>query len=277
MGGQIEIHQLEERARAVRRDIIYMIQQSGSAGHYGGALSCTEILTCLFFHVMRHRPTQPNWKDRDRFILSKGHAAPALYSVLAECGYFSGEQFATFKKMGGYLQGHPDMNMTPGVEMSTGSLGMGLSVAVGMALAARLDRRDSRVYVLLGDGELDEGSIWEAAMAAAHYRLGNITAVIDRNTLQISGTTEETMRLEPLRGKWEAFGWAVGEIDGHDIEQILAALDPAAQLSNKPSLIIAHTIKGKGIGWLENKKGSHSTLLTDTQAAEALHGLEIVG
>jgi transketolase len=276
MAGETETERLEKRAREVRRDIIFMIQQSGTAGHYGGALSCVEVLTCLFFRILRHRPTQPSWVGRDRFILSKGHAAPALYAILAECGYFSKEQFATFKKMDGLLQGHPDMKMTPGVEMSTGSLGMGLSVAVGMALASRMDGKDSRVYVLLGDGELDEGSVWEAAMAAAHYRLGNITAIIDRNLLQISGSTEKTMRLEPLSDKWRAFGWAVCEINGHDIEQLLAALDPTAQSTDRPSLIVANTVKGKGIHCLENKKDSHSALLTDKEAAEALAGLEIV-
>jgi transketolase len=269
MTGQLQIEYLKDKAKKLRRDIVSMIHQSGTPGHYGGSLSCAEILVCLFLETMRHQPQNPHWESRDRFILSKGHAAPALYAVLAECGYFPKGQFVGFKKLGGTLQGHPDMKLTPGVEMSTGSLGQGLSVGVGMALASRLDRQDNRVYVLLGDGELDEGSVWEAAMAAAHFGLDHLTAIVDRNRLQISGPTERTMKLEPLGGKWASFGWEVANTNGHDIPQILSALNWALRVEGKPSVIIADTTKGKGIPFMENTEGSHSAMLTDKQFAEA--------
>jgi transketolase len=251
-----------------------MIHESETAGHYGGSLSCVDILVCLYFSSMKHRPNEPDWEDRDRFVLSKGHAAPALYAVLAEAGYFPIRKLWSFKKFGSTLQGHPDMKLVPGVEMSTGSLGQGLSVAVGMALAGKLDRKSYRVNVLLGDGEIDEGSVWEAAMAASHYQLDNLTAVLDRNNLQISGFTESHMRLEPLAEKWKAFGWAVTEIDGHDPRQILSALGSADKDSVKPLLIIARTVKGKGIDFLENKVGSHSCTLTDEQFVQAMQRLK---
>ena len=265
-----ELGELQRRACALRRHIIRMIHASGTAGHYGGSLSCVEILACLFFRHMKHRPGDPGWAGRDRFVLSKGHAAPALYAALAEAGYFPVEELLRFKRFGSMLQGHPDRLLTPGVEMSTGSLGQGLSAALGMALAARLDGRGSQVYVLLGDGELDEGSVWEAAMAAAHHRVDNLTAFLDRNLLQVSGPTEASMRLEPLADKWRAFGWEVLEVDGHDLEAVLEALERAGRIKDRPSMIIARTVKGKGIPALEGKTGVHSCTLTEEQFSEAM-------
>jgi transketolase len=269
-----ELEELRNRARALRRHIIRMIHASGTAGHYGGSLSCVEILTCLFFHHLRHKPADPGWPDRDRFVLSKGHAAPVLYAALAEAGYFPAEHLGTFKRYGSILQGHPDMLLTPGVEMSTGSLGQGLSAALGMALAGRLDGKSYRVYVLLGDGELDEGSVWEAAMAAAHHRVDNLTAILDRNSLQVSGPTEARMRLEPLADKWRAFGWEVLAVDGHDIAGILEALGRAVQIRGKPCLILARTVKGKGLPELEGQTSGHSCTLTEKQVREAMQRLE---
>jgi transketolase len=258
----------------MRRHILRMIHASGTAGHYGGSLSCAEVLACLFFRHMRHRPAEPRWPDRDRFVLSKGHAAPALYAALAEAGYFPLEHLDRYKAFGSILQGHPDMLLTPGVEMSTGSLGQGLSAALGMALALRLDGRDSRVYALLGDGELDEGSVWEAAMAAAHHRVANLTAILDRNLLQVTGPTEASMRLEPVAAKWQAFGWEVFPVDGHDPAAILTALRAAGEVRDRPSILIARTVKGKGIPSLEGQTGVHSCVLSQEQYAEALRGLE---
>lgn len=267
------LEELRNKASALRRHIIRMIHGSGTAGHYGGSLSCVEILVCLFFRHMNHRPGEPHWPDRDRFVLSKGHAAPALYAALAEAGYFPLEHLDTFKRCGSILQGHPDMLLTPGVEMSTGSLGQGLSAALGMALAARLDGRRSRVYALLGDGELDEGSVWEAAMAAAHHRVDNLAAILDRNNLQVSGPTESSMRLEPVADKWRAFGWEIFTVDGHDPQALLEALQQAGKVKGQPSFIIARTVKGKGIPALEGKTGGHSCTLTEEQFAEAMERL----
>jgi transketolase len=272
--------ELAKRAGAIRLRIVRMIHESGTEGHYGGSLSCVEVLTSLYFGALRHRPQEPCWKDRDRFLLSKGHAAPVLYAALAEAGYFPEEHLSAFKRLGGILQGHPDMKMTPGVEMSTGSLGQGLSVGLGMALAGRIDRKNYRVFVLLGDGELDEGSVWEAAMAASHYRLGNLVAILDRNRLQISGFTEDCLQLEPLREKWEAFGWIVRETDGHDCARILATLQEIEMRDgrdrDRPAMIIAHTVKAKGIGFLEGRAESHSCALTHEQFQQVVNDLERV-
>lgn len=243
--------ELARLARRVREHIVTMTGLAGS-GHPGGSLSAVEILVALYGVVMRHDPRRPDWPDRDRFVLSKGHAAPALYAVLAEMGYFPVSLLATLRKLGSPLQGHPDMRRTPGVEMSTGSLGMGLSVGNGMALAARLDRRDTRVYVLIGDGECESGPVWEAAMAATHYRLDNLVAVIDRNEYQIDGTTEEVIGLAPLAEKWQAFGWHTITVeDGHSLPKLCAAFAEAREVKGRATAIIAHTVKGKGVSFME--------------------------
>ena len=244
--------ELKEKARTVRCHIIRMISAAGS-GHPGGSLSITDLLVALYFSRLNHRPSDPHWTERDRVVLSKGHAAPALYAVLAECGYFPKSELLKLRKLGSFLQGHPDMTRTPGLEASTGSLGQGISIAVGMALAGKLDKKDSRVYAFLGDGELQEGEVWEAAMAASHYRCDNLCASIDYNGLQIDGRIQDVMNPEPIAEKWKAFGWAVTEIDGHDFGEILAAYDWAASVKGKPSVIVARTVKGRGVSFMEHK------------------------
>lgn len=250
------IPELEIVARKLRLDVINMIYTAGS-GHPGGSLSAADIVTALYFDIMRHDPANPHWPDRDRFILSKGHAAPVLYAALAECGYFPREWLTTLRKAGTCLQGHTDSRLTPGVDVSSGSLGQGLSVGIGMALAARLDNKDYRTYILLGDGECDEGQVWEAAMFAPNYQLDNITAIVDCNTLQLDGFTRDIMNLEPFAGKWAAFKWEVIEINGHDIQQIIDAVRDAKAIEGKPTVIIAHTIKGKGVSFMENNVDFH--------------------
>jgi transketolase len=263
---------LEEMARTLRRHVVSMIATAGS-GHPGGSLSAAEIVTALYFKVMRHNSKDPRWPDRDRFILSKGHAAPILYAALAESGYFPIEELKTLRKLDSRLQGHTDMNVTPGVEMSAGSLGMGLSFAIGIALAARLDEKTHRTYVLLGDGECNEGQIWEAAMSAAHFKLDNITAIIDYNNIQLTGWTQNIMQLEPLSEKWQAFGWHVIEIDGHDFNQILSSLDEARGIKTRPTVILAHTIKGKGVSFMENKASFHGKAPSPEETERALNEL----
>lgn len=250
------IKNLEEQARKVRCRILEMLAQAGS-GHTGGSLSGVDYVTALYWHELRHDPKNPAWPDRDRFILSKGHAAPLLYAVLAERGYFPVEELGRLRKLGSMLQGHPDMKKTPGVEISTGSLGQGLAVANGMALAGRLNKQDYRVYVMLGDGEVQEGMVWEAAMAAAHYKLDRVTAFLDHNGLQIDGPVTEVMNPEPLADKWQAFGWHVIGIDGHDFRQILSALAEAKAIKGKPTIIIGKTVKGRGVSFMENQVGWH--------------------
>jgi len=260
---------LQEKARQIRRDIILMLAEAGS-GHPGGSLSAADVVACLYFHVMRHDPKRPDWPERDRFILSKGHACPVLYAALAESGYFPKEQLLTLRKLGSPLQGHPDMRKLPGVEMTTGSLGQGLSTCVGMALAAKLDKSPRRIFVMIGDGESQEGQIWEASMAAAHYRLDNITAILDFNGLQIDGPNEKVMTVQPVVDKWKAFGWNVIEIDGHDLPQILEALSPERTVPGKPTMIIAHTVKGKGVSFMEGVVDFHGKAPTREQAEKAL-------
>jgi transketolase len=247
---------LKTVARRLRLDIINMIARANS-GHPGGSLSAVEIVTALYWRVLRHRPADPNWIDRDRFILSKGHAAPVLYAALAECGYFPVAELATLRQIDSRLQGHTDRLKTPGVEMSAGSLGQGLSFAVGIALAGRLDKKDYRVYALLGDGECDEGQVWEAAMSAAHFKVDNLTAIVDNNGLQLSGCTADTMSIEPFKDKWASFGWHTIEVDGHDIAQLLDAFEKAKKVKGKPAAIIAHTVKGKGVSFMENNVDFH--------------------
>ncbi|MEW6425158.1 MAG: transketolase [Bacillota bacterium] len=266
---QEKIAWLENKAREIRAHIIKMTAAAGS-GHPGGSLSAADIVTTLYFHLMRINPQNPSWPDRDRFVLSKGHAAPLLYAVLAERGFFPVAELLTLRKLGSRLQGHPDMKSLPGVEMSTGSLGQGLSAGNGMALAAKLDGRDYRVFVLLGDGEIQEGMVWEAAMAAAHYRLDNVTAFLDHNGLQIDGPVAEVMSPEPVTDKWKAFGWDVQEIDGHDIAQIIKAVEAARQVKGKPQMIIAETCKGKGVSFMENQVDWHGTAPKPEQAEKAL-------
>ena len=269
-----EIDRLERIARQVRIDIVKLVAAGGS-GHPGGSLSATDILTALYFQIMRFDPERPDWEDRDRFILSKGHAAPALYAVLAERGYFPVDWLWTFSGDGSRLQKHPDMKLVPGVEISTGALGIGLSVAIGIALDGRVRGKDYHVYAMIGDGESDEGQIWEAAMCGAHFRIGNITAFLDYNGLQVDGTTDQIMGLSPLSDKWQAFGWHVVEVDGHDMSQILAAVAEAHSVADKPSMIIAKTIKGKGMSFIENRVEWHAGSFTADQEKQAMTDLRV--
>jgi transketolase len=271
------IKDLEAKTRLFRREILEMTFKAGS-GHPGGSLSAVDIITVLYYHQMRVDPKNPKWADRDRFVLSKGHVCPALYAILAEIGFFPKEALWTLRRPESILQGHPDMRLTPGVEMSTGSLGQGLSVACGMALAARLDEKDYAVYCMLGDGEVQEGNVWEGAMFATHERLDNLIAILDRNRLQIEGFTEDVMKLDPLEDKWKAFGWTVLELeDGNDIKQILNVLDKAVERQGKPKIIIANTIKGKGVSFMENRAEYHGRALSPDEMKRARQELEIPG
>lgn len=264
-----DIGKLKEIARNIRKDILIMLANAGS-GHTGGSLSATDIVTALYFSKMRHDPWNPKWPERDRFILSKGHAAPLLYAALARSGYFDRKELMTLRRLGSRLQGHPDCKVLPGVEMSTGSLGQGLSIGNGIAMAGKLNKNNYRVYVLLGDGENQEGQVWEAAMTAAHYRLDNLCAILDRNGLQIDGQVEEVMSIEPIVDKWRAFGWDVLEIDGHDMNQILLAFDKAEGTKGKPTMVVAHTIKGKGVSFFEGKVEYHGIAPTKEELERAL-------
>jgi transketolase len=263
---------LEEKARNLRVDIIKTLHRSQS-GHTGGSLSAIDLITALYFHVMRHDPADPAWPARDRFVLSKGHAAPAQYVALAEAGYFPKEDLMMLRRLGSHLQGHPDSKGTPGVEVCTGSLGQGLSLANGIALALRLDKSASRVYAILGDGELQEGQIWEAAMAAAHYRLDNLCAMVDANGLQIDGEVAKVMNVEAIGAKFQAFGWHLLEIDGHDMGAIVAALEEAKQVAGQPTVIVARTVKGKGVSFFENKAAYHGVTPSDEELPKALECL----
>ncbi|SKA88030.1 transketolase [Caloramator quimbayensis] len=267
-----DIQNLKKTANIIRQDIIKMLAESAS-GHPGGSLSAVEILTALYFEEMNIDPKNPRWDDRDRFVLSKGHGAPVLYAALAERGYFEKKHLLTLRKIGSILQGHPNMNDTPGVDMSTGSLGQGLSVANGMALAGKLDKKDYRVYVLLGDGELEEGQVWEAAMTSAHYKLDNLMAFVDNNGLQIDGPVSEVMNPTPIGEKFKAFGWHVIEIDGHDFEQIFSAIDEAKNTKGKPTVVVAKTVKGKGVSFMENLASWHGNAPSKEQAQKALEEL----
>jgi transketolase len=269
--------ELKGMAKQLRRHVITMIATAGS-GHPGGSLSAADIITALYFKVLRHDPKNPEWPDRDRFILSKGHAAPILYAALAEAGYFPVTELATLRKLDSRLQGHTDRNLTPGVEMSAGSLGMGLSFGIGVALAARLDSKAYRTYVLLSDGECEEGETWEAALAAAHFKahskLDNLTAIVDYNGMQLSGRTRDIMNLEPFSQKWQAFGWHTIDIDGHDFDQILSACQGAEKIRDKPIVIVARTIKGKGVSFMENNAEFHGRAPTREETERALKELE---
>ncbi len=263
------VEELKSLAKIVRKDIISMLTESRS-GHPGGSLSAADILTTLYFGEMNIDPKNPKDENRDRFVLSKGHAAPVLYSVLARKGYFPVEELNTLRKINSRLQGHPSMKCLPGVDMSTGSLGQGISVSVGMALAGKIDKKDYRVYTLLGDGELEEGQVWEAAMSAAHYELDNLTAFVDFNGLQIDGDITKVMNPSPIDKKFEAFGWNVLVIDGHDIEEIQEAIEKARNYKGKPTVIVCKTIKGKGVSFMENQAGWHGTAPSKEQCEKAL-------
>lgn len=264
--------ELRDKTKVIRQYIIEMLGESGS-GHPGGSLSSVEILVVLYFHEMKVDPANPTWEKRDRFVLSKGHAAPVLYAVLAEKGFFPVSELKTLRKFGSILQGHPDMKKTPGVEMSTGSLGQGLSVANGMAIAGKIDNADYRVYAIIGDGESQEGQIWEAAMTAVHYKLDNLTVFLDYNQLQIDGRISDVKYATNPVEKWKAFGWNVLEIDGHNISEILDALDKAKQTKGKPTMIVAHTIKGKGVSFMEDEVGWHGKAPNKDETEAALREL----
>ncbi|AUS96053.1 transketolase [Clostridium thermosuccinogenes] len=266
-----DIEQLQLKCKEIRRDILNMIYNVQS-GHGGGSLSIVEILVALYHKKLKVNPKIPQWEDRDRFILSKGHCTPAYYAVLADMGYFPHEDLMTsYRVINGRLQGHPDMKKTLGVDMSTGSLGIGLSAGCGMALGAKIKKKDFRVYVLIGDGETNEGQIWEAAKTAAHYKLENLTAIVDVNEYQNDGATKEEMDMSPLGAKWEAFGWKVLEVDGHDLRQILAAFDKAQECRSGPSVIICHTVKCKGVSFMEQDKVKyHGAPLNYEQLQQAL-------
>ncbi len=267
-----QIKELENKAKQIRRLIIQMLAKAGS-GHPGGSLSSADLITALYFMLLRHNPKEPNWPDRDRFHMSKGHCCPLWYAVLAESGYFPTKELWSLRQLGSILQGHPDRR-TPGVTVASGSLGQGLSVALGMSLAARIDKKDYRVYCLLGDGETQEGNIWEAAMAASHYKCDNLCAMLDYNGFQIDGKTRDIMNLEPLPDKWRAFGWHTIEIDGHNMKQILSAFDEAKTSKGGPTIIIARTIKGKGVSFMENVVDFHGRAPTKEEAEKALKELE---
>jgi transketolase len=269
-----EIERLEETARLMRINILKMLHRARS-GHTGGSLSAADIVTALYFHVMKHRPEDPGWRERDRFVLSKGHAAPALYSALAMSGYFHPKELLTLRQVNSCLQGHPDMMKTRGVDASSGSLGQGLSVANGMAMGLRLSRIDAAVFVLLGDGENQEGQVWEAAMTASHYRLGKVTAIVDNNGLQIDGPIRNIMDVEPLADKWLSFGWDVAVIDGHDFAQIVPALESVQEraFTDRPSVVIARTVKGKGVSFFEGQAKYHGVAPTDDEFARAMKEL----
>jgi transketolase len=266
------LRRLEGQARAVRRAIVQMVYDARS-GHVGGSLGSADLLTALYHHVMRHDPRDPAWRERDRFVLSKGHCTPVLYATLADCGYFPRADLATFRRLGSHLQGHPYAPKTPGVEASTGTLGLGLSTAMGIALAAKLRGEAHHVYVLCGDGELQEGQIWEAALFGNKYHLDNVIGIIDRNYLQTDGNSEQVMPLDPLRPKWEAFGWHTEVIDGHDLDAIVAALEAGRARKGKPTMLIANTTKGKGVSFMENQVGWHAGIPTDDEYRRAMQEL----
>ena len=269
----LSVKEMEARAKKLRRHIITMTGKAGS-GHPGGSLSSVEIVTALYFGLLRHKPSDLQWTDRDRFILSKGHAAPLLYAALAECGYLPIDELITLRQLDSRLQGHTDRTVTPGVEMSAGALGQGLSFAIGVALGGRLNSQKYRVYVLLGDGECDEGQVWEGAMAAAHYKVDNLVAIVDNNGLQIDGWNRDVMNLDPFNKKWQAFGWHVIEVDGHDLAQLIDAFNQAKLIKGQPTVIIAHTIKGKGVSFMENNAAFHGKAPTAAEVEIALKELE---
>ena len=269
MDSMENLERIQDICKEVRADIVRMTSAAGS-GHPGGSLSAVEAMTVLYFNVMNHRPAEPDWADRDRFFLSKGHACPVLYSVMARSGYFPVEELLTLRKCGTRLQGHPSCKTLPGIEVSSGSLGQGLSIANGFALSAKVSGTDRRSYCLLGDGELQEGQVWEAIMTASHYKLDNVCAVVDYNGLQIDGNVENVMGIAPLEDKWRSFNWHVIECNGHDVSQMMAAYEEAKQTKGKPSVIIMKTIKGKGVSFMENVAGWHGKVPNGEELQKAL-------
>jgi transketolase len=268
-----EITLLKQKANEARKDIIRMLAEAAS-GHPGGSLSVIDILVALFFKIARHDPKNPKWPDRDRVILSKGHGAPALYTVLAHAGYFPVKDLMTLRKLGSQLQGHPDQKRTPGVEASTGSLGQGLSIGIGMAIARKLDKKDYWTYVVTSDGETNEGQTWEAASYASHNDIDHLIAILDYNKFQLDGAVEDILHMEPLADKWKSFGWKVFEIDGHDIGAIVQTLEEAKKVTDQPVMIIAHTVKGKGVSFMERNNHFHGVAPTKEEAERAIKELE---
>jgi transketolase len=269
----LSIEEIKDIAKKMRREIVNMIGAAGS-GHPGGSLSAVEILAALYFRVLRHDPVNPHWTDRDRFILSKGHAAPVLYAALCECGYLPESELQSLRKMDSRLQGHPECSLTPGVEMSAGALGQGLSFATGVAIAGRLDNRGYYTFVLMGDGECDEGQVWEAAMAAAHFKLDKLIAIIDNNGIQIDGWNKDVMNIEPLNEKWKSFNWNIIETPGNDLTRVIDALESAKAFSGRPTVIIAHTTKGAGVSFMENNPDFHGKAPNAEELKKALKELE---
>lgn len=269
----MKIPDLKKTANQLRMDVINMLAEAGS-GHPGGSLSSAEIVTALYFNIMKYDPKNPNWNERDYFILSKGHSCPIQYAAMARTGYFPVEELMTLRKINTRLQGHPSRANLPGIESSTGSLGQGLSVAVGISIGLKSDKKPNRVYCLMGDGEQDEGQIWEAVMAAGHYKLDNLCGIVDFNGLQLDGFVKDVMNLEPLAKKYESFGWNVVEINGNNMEEVLTAFEKAKTIKNKPTAIIAHTIKGKGVSFMENKVEWHGKAPTKEEAEIAIDELE---
>ncbi len=267
------IDDLKKIARKIRRDIITMVGTAGS-GHPGGSLSAVEILTALYFRVLRHNPADPFWEERDRFILSKGHAVPVLYSTLCESGYLPEAELTTLRKMDSRLQGHPECHLLPGIEMSSGALGQGLSFGIGVALKARLDRQNYFTYVLMGDGETQEGQVWEAAMAAAQFKLDNLIAIVDKNGIQIDGWTRDVMNIDPLDEKWRSFNWNVIETAGNDLAKVIEALEQARQKNGRPTVVIASTVKGEGVSFMENNPDFHGKAPNPEEVKKALKELE---
>ncbi len=265
---------MKKTANEMRKDIIKMTNAAGS-GHPGGSLSSVEIMTALYFKIMKHDPKKHDWEERDRFILSKGHACPVLYSAMARSGYFPVEELKTLRKLGSRLQGHPDRKKLPGLEISCGSLGQGLSIAAGISIGLRMDKKDQRVYCLMGDGELQEGQIWEAAMTGAHYKLDNLCGIVDVNNLQIDGFTKDVMNVEPIGDKWRSFGWHVIEVDGHNLEEVIKAFEEAEKTKGMPTVILAKTVKGKGVSFMENKAEWHGAAPNSEQTETALKELEV--
>ena len=271
---QHTIEELEELARKCRIEIVKMVYRA-QAGHPGGSLSEIDLLAGLYGTTMRVRPDQPDWEDRDRFILSKGHASPGMYALLAERGFISHEDLTTYRVLGGVCQGHVDMKWCPGVDFSAGSLGMGLSYGMGCAIAAKLDGSERRAFVMLGDGEIQEGSVWEAAMAAAHHELGNLKVILDRNRIQNDDFCETQMRMFDIPAKWRAFGWNVKEIDGHDMNDVVEGMKFLTETNDGPSILIAHTVKGKGVSFMEDNPAFHGAAPNDEQYAQALTELGV--